>query len=415
VYNEAQSTISQLQDRKINNLTERLYYNDSTLLDFEAKVMASGQHKDLYYVVLDRTAFYPTSGGQSFDTGTLNGAVICDVIDSDDGDIRHLSKSEIAPVGQSVIGLIDKERRYRNCRNHTGQHIISAAAHRLFDLETMSVHLGDEYAAVEFDTNSLSPDEVQQLETAANDIIADNVEIEIIFAEASKIATLPLRKPPKRNGHLRIIRIGQFDYVACGGTHCTTSGGIGLVKIIGTEKIRGRLLVKYLAGKLAVEDYTQRFNTTDHLARMFTCHHSDLVAKIDKLSVEHRELRQSLIETQKQMLPPLVQSLTNKVIETDAGKIVVEPIDGLELPMVTRLATLTADETGGLVVLVTEGRLLLATASQSGIHAGKLAKNMAERCSLKGGGNEGTAQLGGADMDAVALYRDEIRKLLTNE
>jgi len=396
-------------------VTERLYYNDSTFLDFEAKVTAAGQHESLHYVVLDRSAFYPTSGGQPFDTGTLNGTTICDVIESDDGEIRHLSEAEIAPVGQSVVGQVDKERRYRNSRNHTGQHILSAAAHRLFDLETMSVHLGDEYAAIELDVESLSSDQVRHLETLANDVIADNVEIEIIFADTSQIATLPLRKPPKREGRLRIIRIGQFDYVACGGTHCTSSGGVGLVKIIGTEKIRSRLLVKYLAGKLATADYAQRFDTTDRLAKMFTCHPSDLVAKIDKLSAEQRELRQRLVETQKQMLPSLVQSLMDKVIETGAAKFVVEAASGLELPMVTRLAALAADETGGLVVLAAEDRLILATASQSGFHAGKLAREIAERCSLKGGGNERTAQLGGADMDAVASYRDEIRKLLTNE
>lgn len=396
-------------------MSERLYYKDSTRLDFEAQVTASGQHEGLHYVVLDQTAFYPTSGGQPHDAGKLGGVDICDVIENDDGDIWHLSKQEIAPVGQSVIGLVDKERRFRNCRNHTGQHILSAAAYKLFGLETMSVHLGDEYGAVEFSTKSLSADQVMELESMANDVIADNVEIEIIFAEASRIAALPLRKPPQREGELRIIRIGQFDYVACGGTHCTTSGGVGLVKVFATEKIRGRVMVKYLAGKLAVADYVERFAVTDRLAKDFTCHASDLITNIDKLSSEQRELRASLVELQKQMLPALVESLVEKVVEAGEQKYIVETAGDLDVQMATRLASLAAEKIAGLVVLSVDGRLFLATAGESGIHAGQLARAMAESFALKGGGNEKNAQLGGADLTDLAAYRTEIGRLLSGE
>lgn len=396
-------------------MTERLYYNDAAVLDFEAGVTDSGRHAGRHYVALDRSAFYPTSGGQPFDTGQLNGVAICDVIESEDGEVWHLSESEIAPVGMSVIGTVDKERRFRNSRNHTGQHILSAAAHKLFGLETMSVHLGEEYAAVEFDTKSLSSEQIQQLENATNEVIADNVEIEIIFAEASKIGALPLRKPPQREGQLRIMRIGQFDYVACGGTHCTTSGGVGLVKIIGTEHIRGRVMIKYLAGKLALADYVERFEVTDSLSRSLTCHPTDLVAKIDKLNSELRNLRLRLADTQKQMLPGMVQSLLSKAVDAGPRKLIVEAVSGLELTLVTKLSMLAADEICGLVVLATEGRLILAAAADSGLHAGNLARRIAERCSLKGGGNERTAQLGGADKDAVESYRNEIGDLLTHE
>ncbi len=396
-------------------MSERLYYKDSTQLDFEAQVTASGQHEGLHYVVLDRTAFYPTSGGQPYDTGSLGGVEVCSVIESDDGGIWHLSEQEIAPVGQSVIGLVDKERRFRNCRNHTGQHILSAAAYKLFGLETMSVHLGDEYGAIEFNTKSLSSDKVRELESMANDVIADNAEIEIIFADASRIAALPLRKPPQRDGELRIMRIGQFDYVACGGTHCATSGGVGLVKIFGTEKIRGRVMIKYLAGKLAVADYVERFIVTDRLAKDFTCHASDLINKIDKLSSEQRDLRAGMVELQKQMLPSMAESLVKKTMTAGEQKYIVEPAGDLDPQMAARLASLAAEEIGGLVVLGVDSRLLLAAADGSGIHAGELARAMTESFALKGGGNERNAQLGGADLTDLAAYRAEIGRLLSCE
>lgn len=396
-------------------MTERLYYNDSNLLDFEAKVAESGKYQDGFYTVLDRSAFYPTSGGQSHDTGTLNSVPINDVIESDSGDVWHLSATEPGAVGQRVVGLIDKERRYRNCRNHTGQHILSAAAARLFDMETMSVHLGDEYAAVELDAKSLSDDQLTQIEALANEVIADNVEIEIIFADSQRVAALPLRKKPKREGKLRIIRIGQFDYVACGGTHCTTSGGVGLLKITGTEKIRERVLVKYLAGKLAVADYIQRFNVTDRLARALTCHPTDLVARVEKLTADNKELRRELTDIRKELLPGQAMTLAAKAVSVHDTHVVVEEVTGLDPSAAGRLAILVADEINGLAALLAGGRLVLATAESSNLHAGNMAREIAARCNLKGGGNSRTAQLGGSVSDQFDSCRKVIHSLLQNE
>jgi alanyl-tRNA synthetase len=395
-------------------LTERLYYDDSSLLDFEAKVVETGRHAGMLYTVLDRSAFYPTSGGQSHDTGTLNGIAISDVVESESGDVWHLSEDEVGAVGQSVLGLIDTNRRRLNCQNHTAQHILSAAFDRLYSLETMSVHLGDEYGAVELSATDLSETQLKKAESLANEIIQDNVEVEVVFADSARIGALPLRKPPKREGKLRIIRIGQFDYVACGGTHCSTSGGVGLVKIIGVEKMRGRSLIRFLAGALAIDDYGLRFDVTDQLARQFTCHPSDLTTKVTNLATDNKRLKQTLSETQKELLPIRVASLTEKQISVGTRKYLLERADGVDPQMAPKLTCQVADQIEGLAVLSTENRLIIAVPEGFDLKAGALAKQLAAECGLKGGGNDRQAQLGGASRDNLKAYREAIVRLLEN-
>ncbi len=393
-------------------MTERLYYLDPLLLDFEAKVVETGRRAEGFWTVLDRSAFYPTSGGQSHDTGTLNGIAVVDVVESDTGDVRHLSETEIGAVGQSVLGVVDKERRLHNCQNHTAQHILSAAFDRLYHLETMSVHLGEEYGAVELNTADLSNEQIHEVESLANNIILDNVEIEIIFAESTKMAGLPLRKPPQREGKLRIMRIGQFDYVACGGTHCTSSGGVGQVKITGVEKMRGRCLIKFLAGRRALDDYAMRFEVTDQLARQLTCHPSDLPSKVTRLTADTKDLKHTLAESQKELLPIRAARLVEKRAISGVRSFVVERADGVDSQALPKLAGLVAEEIKGLAVLLADNRLALATADGSGLKAGALARQLATACGLKGGGNDRQAQLGGATPDDFETYRKTIGGLL---
>lgn len=395
-------------------LTERLYYKDPDRLEFDAAVVRMGQNSDGYYVVLDRSAFYPTSGGQSHDTGHLNGVPVSDVIESSDGDVWHMVAQEVGPVGARVHGVVDKDRRQRNCQNHTAQHILSAAFHRLYGYRTMSVHLGDEYGAVELGAESISESQLSEIETTANQIISDNVTVEIMFVDSRSVDSLPLRKEPQREGELRVIRVGEFDYSACGGTHCRTSGGVGLIKIIGAEKIRGRVLVKYLAGRLAVDDYVMRFGVTDLLGRSLTCHPSDLSEKVVKMSADNENLRRRLADAQRELLPSRAAALSQHAAEFGKYKAVIESVAGYDVTTVSRLAGLVADNAGGLAALFADGRLVIAAAQGSGLHAGNIAKALAASLNLKGGGNERAAQLGGAVEEDLDKYKSSVRSILEN-
>jgi len=395
-------------------LTDRLYYKDPDVMEFDAVVVGTGRRDTGWYVVLDRSAFYPTSGGQSYDTGHLNGVPVIDVIETSDGDIWHVVAQEVGPVGAKVHGVVDKARRQRNRQNHTAQHILSAAFHRLYGYRTMSVHLGDEYGAVELGADSIDAGQLSEIEATANQVIADNVPVEIMFVDSRSIDSLPLRKEPQREGELRVIRIGDFDYSACGGTHCRTSGGVGLIKIIGAEKIRGRVLVKYLAGKLAVDDYVMRFEVTDSLGRSLTCHPSDLSERVAKISAENESLRRRLADAQRELLPSRAAALSQNAAEFGKCKAVIVPVAGYDVNTVSRLAGLIADNLGGVAALFVDGRLVIATAQASGLHAGNIAKTIAASLKLKGGGNERAAQLGGAVEGDLDKYKSSVRSILEN-
>ncbi len=396
-------------------MTERLYYKDADLLEFDATIVESGRVDSHAYVVLDRSAFYPTSGGQSHDTGFLNDKQVIDVIETEDSVVRHIMSDEIGPSGTRVHGAVDKNRRQRNRQNHTAQHILSAAFARLYGYRTMSVHLGEEYGAVELQVEAVSDEQLREVESAANQIIADNVLVEVMFVDSRQAESLPLRKESQREGELRIIRIGEFDYSACGGTHCSTSGGVGLVKIIGADKMRGRALVKYLAGHLAVADYARRFDITDALAKTFTCHYTDLSSKITKVQEESSHLRHQLIDAQKELLPIKAEHLSQNSIVCGRYKLVMERVSGVDSSAISCLAGMVADSAGGLAVLFVDDKILLAAAGGSGLHAGNLARQLSTQTGLKGGGNERAAQIGGVQEAQIAAIQDAVRTFLQNE
>ena len=395
-------------------MTERLYYNDPALLVFDAKITDSGTVDDLHYTVLDSSAFYPTSGGQSFDTGTINGIDIVDVVETDDGDVWHISRDPIGETGNSVHCEINRERRNRNRQLHTAQHIISQAFITLFDRATVSVHLGDEYGAVELAHNEISDDQLAQVESMANDVIGRNLPVEIMFVDSSKAKDIPLRKIPDREGNIRVIKIGEFDWSACGGTHCLSTAEVGFIKLTGVEKMRGHALVKFLAGDLAREDYVRRFDITESLSRDLTCHVTDLPGKFEKLAAESKQLRKQLSDAQRELLPIRARNIAGHAEPVGASKLVATAVDDMDPSVVSPLATLVADEISGVAIFYASGRLVLATGSKTNLHAGDLIKKLAASFDLKGGGGQNMGQAGGASSDHLQLYKEAMVRLLND-
>jgi len=393
-------------------VTERLYYKDPALLAFTARIIATGRDKRGCFTVLDRSAFYPTSGGQSNDTGLLNGRTVIDVTESEDGRVLHHTAEPVGAIGETVEGRIDKVRRRRHRQSHTGQHLLSAAFHHLFGYVTASVHLGEEYAAVEFDVEAVGEVDLERAEAWVNDRIADNIPVEILFVEADRVAELPMRKQPQRSGLLRLIKIGELDYSACGGTHCSTTGGVGLLKIVGVEKMRGRALVKYLCGDLALADYLSRYAVTDVMARSATCNPVDLPGKFEKLSVELRDAKGELSALRRQLLPTHAEQLARKAEPGGRHRFVLASAPEADSSTGGQLAALVADMVGGPAVLLIDGRLMVAAPENGEFDAGRLARQLAERSGLKGGGNRRQAQLGGAPIADLEPYRAMVREIL---
>lgn len=396
-------------------MTERLYYSDSPRLDFDAKIIATGRHQENHYTVLDRSAFYPTSGGQPHDTGVINDIEIVDVIESDSDEVWHISAKPIGADGQKVKGQVDKTRRLLRRQQHSAQHILSQAFVNLYGYETVSVHLGDEYGAVELDAKAVGPEQLEAAEKEANRIIAEALPIEIMMVDSDNLADIPLRKVPERTGKIRVIRIGEYDYSACGGTHCGSTAEVGMIKIIGLEKIRGQVLVNFLSGVQATDDYRLRFSVTDALAQKLTCHFSDLPDKFDKLAAENKGLRKQQAALQKTMLPIKAKELAESAQPVGKTRLLFQDIGDYDNKLAGQLAAEVAGMVGGVAVLFLSGRLVVATAADTTIDASSLVKRFGEVTGLKGGGSARQAQLGGALPEKLNEYRKEFERLLSDE
>jgi len=268
--------------------TKKLFYDDAYLLEFEAEVVERREHEGRPAVVLDRTAFYPESGGQPWDKGTLGGAEVAAVLDLD-GTILHVVEGAV-PEGR-VRGSVDRATRLDYMQQHTGQHVLSQAFWELLKGETLSFHMGPGVSTLEIGLKALSDADFDRVEDRANAIVREDREVRTYFVPEERIGEVPLRRPPKKHGLLRVVEVDGFDYSACGGTHVRKTSEIGAIKILGIEKIRGNLRFEFLCGGRALRDHRDKDRTVRRLAGAFSCAPGDVAAQVERLAVEHKSLK----------------------------------------------------------------------------------------------------------------------------
>jgi alanyl-tRNA synthetase len=269
-------------------MTDRLYYNDPHSRTFEATVTRVERREGRQAVWLDRTVFYPTSGGQPFDTGTLNDGRVLDVVDEGD-DVVHLVEGAAFKPGDNVRGQIDWTRRWDHMQQHTGQHVLSAAFIRTSGVKTVSVHFGSVSSTLDLDRD-VTQAELTAAEDAANRVVWESRPISIRYASEDEAAALALRRPSARHGTLRLVEIEQWDLSACGGTHVVNTGAIGAIVISGWERFKGGVRVEFRCGGRAVNAYRRLRQTVADAGRILSAGPDDLVPALDRLSGEHRDL-----------------------------------------------------------------------------------------------------------------------------
>jgi alanyl-tRNA synthetase len=234
-------------------VTERIYYTDPTCLEFDATVVSSSTADGRPVVILDRTAFYPTSGGQPNDTGSLGGSDVVDVVDLEDGSIGHVVGVPLTE-GMRVHGRVDGARRFDHMQQHTGQHILSAAFDRLHRARTVGFHLGAALSTLDLD-KVLGADALATAESEANRIIWENRQVSIRFATPQEAAAMSFRKEPTRSGPLRVIEVENFDISACGGTHVARAGQVGVIALRSWEKFRGGMRLEFACGGRTLREF----------------------------------------------------------------------------------------------------------------------------------------------------------------
>ena len=386
-------------------MTERLYYSDSYLTEFDASVIRVLTHEGRPAIVLDRTAFYPTSGGQPFDTGRLGTARVVDVVETEDGEILHLIEGELEPGG--VRGTIDWTRRFEHMQQHTGQHVLSAAFERVAGARTESFHLGSSSSTIDLN-RALSSADIERAEDEANRIIWEDLPVAVRFASAEEAAALPLRKESLRTGTLRLIEVPNFDLSACGGTHVARTGAIGAVVVASSERFRGGTRVEFLCGVRATRGYRSLRDTVAASVRLVSVLPTELPAGIERLQAEMKDARRSLKALQNRLATFEGLCLADRAEAIGSCHAVIAIVDGWDQNGLKSLAGAITTRPGHLAALfsaTTPSPAVIARAPDVTVDCALILKKLIERFGGKGGGRPDLAQGGGLQGDPEEILQ----------
>jgi alanyl-tRNA synthetase len=376
-------------------MTERLYYRDCYLREFGARVLATGE--DGRRVYLDRTAFYPTSGGQPFDVGSLGGVAVREVIDEEDR-IAHVLEAPLA--ASEVSGTIDWDRRYDHMQQHTGQHLLSAVLEELYKIRTVSFHLGAESSTIDVEAASLTPPQIERAEERCAEVVAEARPVQITFEDAS--GTLELRKASNRTGTLRIVNIENLDRSACGGTHVRTVAEIGMVLTGKSEKIRGITRLEFVCGRRALRRARADYRLLAAIGRALSVPPEQTPGHIAGLIEKHKSVEKTAQRLATELAKREGKDLYQDTLADPDGmrrRIERGPIDDA---LRARAQSFVAGEKAVfLAVCEQPPSLLLAVSADSGIHAGDRVKAAVTASHGRGGGNAQLAQ--GSVPDSAAL------------
>jgi alanyl-tRNA synthetase len=423
--------------RKDTDLTDRLYYHDSFLREFDATVISCEPDGPRWKVILNKTAFYPTSGGQPHDLGTLGDAQVVEVVDaptaaagsdaSDPGDphhVVHYTTAEV-PVGP-VHGQIDWLRRMDHMQQHTAQHLLSAAFIELFGSQTVSFHLGKEISTIDIAAPSIVPRQLEEAERRTNEIIFEDRPVEIRFGTAQELAESGIRKKVEREGILRAIEIHGFDRQPCGGTHLARTGQAGLILLRKLERSRDHWRIEFVAGYRALAAARSDFATLTEAASLLSCALADVPAGITK-NIEDRRTNSAAIKRLEERLADLEarallqqhQEASSSAARTvQAAKprlIVATPPDATPAYLALLAAKLAAEKNVIVLLLSREtGHVVAARSPELAQDLGTTLRECLKEFQGKGGGAKHFAQGSLPDPTQADAFLSRAKSKLTN-
>jgi len=376
-------------------VTSRLYYTDPSCRRFDATVTRVFEHQGRPAVTLDRTAFYPSSGGQPFDTGRLGGTDVVETIDEGDEVVHVLSSGLTA--GSKVSGEIDWARRFDHMQQHTGQHILSGAFETLFENLTVGFHMGAEVSTIDL-ARDATPGDIERGVDEANRIVWEDRPVAIRFVSKAEAASLSLRKEPQREGTLRLIDISGFDLCACGGTHVDRTGSIGLIAVLGVERMRGGSRLTFVCGARALRALRTYRDVVSGSVRALSVLPGELPAAIERLQEESKELRKQAKGFQEKLAEREGVRLAAAAPEFHGVRVVVEVLDGWDVAGLKGLAAAATSSARACAVLVTAAApvsIVIACSPTVPIDANVTLQQLTQRFGGRGGGKPGLAQGGG--------------------
>ncbi len=393
--------------------TERLYYTNSHLTEFDARVVAVNELEGARYsVTLDRTAFYPTGGGQPCDTGTLGAARVVECVESEEDSVvvRHIIEGIAPALGTEIHGRVDWARRLDHIQQHTGQHILSQAFVELFGAQTRGFRMLTEASEIDLALDAPTEARIEEAVGRANEIIWADRPIHIHQVTKEQAAQMPLRKDSAREGELRVIEIEGFDMSPCGGTHAGRTGEVGIIAVRSWERAKGMTRVEFVAGSRALSDYRRANRTAREVAALFSVGRDDAPTSVARLLDEHKKLlrrARSLedLAARAEASELLEEAAASCARASDGTLVIARAFEGRDAENLKRLAlALVSRATPRVAALLgshegdgddNNARLVFARSADA---AGDMSALMREACAGlegRGGGRADIAQGGG--------------------
>jgi len=394
--------------------TQRLYYDDSFARDFDADVLRceplkpdreSASPAQTWSLILDRTFFYPISGGQPNDTGRIGNATVLDVRDEEDR-ILHIVDRPLQPG--PVKGSIDWERRFDHMQQHTGQHLLSAIFLERYALPTVSFHLGAELSTIDLRGSEPSLDLLEEAEHAANQIVFEDRSVTVRYGTAQELAQMGVRKQVDRAGILRAIEIQGVDLQPCGGTHLKSTGQIGMLLVRRCTKIRQDWRVEFVCGQRAEQAARADFQLLRRVAERLNSAPADAVSMADRVLTERDTQRKS----QQLLTRRLAEAEASVALQTTPSgpngiRLISRVIQGVEPEYLASFATQLARTEKSMALLARQdsGHLVFAQHPTAGRDMNGLLRQVLEKLGGKGGGTRDFARghLNDAAQSADAL------------
>jgi alanyl-tRNA synthetase len=385
--------------------TERLYFRDWRLLEFSGTVVDVKPAEDGDWVALDRTAFYPTGGGQPNDLGSLSEAGVVDVFD-DAGVIYHkLASPSPFEVGQMVTGKVDRARRLDHMQQHSAQHILSQAFVQACGAETRSFHLGADTSTIDIDWPAPSEELIRAAEDIANRIVFEDRPMLVHVVSEAEAARFPLRKESPVSGDVRIIEVENFDWSPCGGTHAARTGEIGLIAVRSHERAKGMTRIEFVCGGRALREYRLARDTAFGVARLLSAERESAVELVERAIQDNKSLKKRVHDLLELAMSGEAREMLAVAEAVGSFKIVHAVFEGRDLEEVRMLAAKIVRQEPSVALLATKqpgaARVVFARSESLAHNMGQLVSEACRALDGRGGGRADLAQGGGPNVERI--------------
>lgn len=401
--------------------TERIYYDDSHLIEFEARVIDKTERVSGWTAVtLDRTAFYPTGGGQPSDTGTLDGLRVVECLDDENDCVLHMIQGRAPEVGAAVKGRIDWPRRLDHIQQHTGQHILSQAFITLFNAPTRGFRVLDQSCEIDVELTNPTDAAIDRAVELANNVIWEDRTITIKTVTPEEASNLPLRKDPAREGALRVIEIEGFDLTPCGGTHAFRTGEVGMIAVRSWERAKGLTRIEFLAGGRALADYRRANQTARSVAGLFSAARDDAAKLTTRMIEENKELHRRVRALEEVAAKVEANDLIATTPANSAGtRVIARVFDNRDAESLKRLALALIAHPETIALLGSRDQEAARLVFAKSVDAeGDMNALMREACATldgRGGGKADLAQGGGKNVEKLDEAVDIAARALSKQ